>query len=196
MVWNRVKFFRKNGRRNYKHNPISKWVFSAEAAHPAIVTKEIFEPVAMKFLGRSESGRGRPGLEHDRGNGSPYNSSRYLPSGLMECSECKANYVTVKTVHKGKSSQVYFGCNAKERWGKKKCPSKRVSLTVAEGVIMDTLLNQLLNERAIAQFIATLQRVPRERKRLFRGREGSGEQGNQKSGARDREFQARHFAGS
>lgn len=153
MVWNRVKFFRKNGKRVYRHNPVGKWVFSNEPSHPAIVEKDLFESVAVKFLRKLGQGRGRPVAELPSGKGNSYNSCRYLPSGLLECSECKANYVTVKTVHKGKTSQVYFGCNAKERWGKKQCPSKRVSLAVAEGAIMDTLLNRLLHEGTIRQFI-------------------------------------------
>ena len=153
MVWNRVKFFRKNGKRTYKHNPVSKWVFSAEASHPVIVNKELFERVAIKFLAKMGQGRGRPRSEAPRAGENPYNSSRYLLSGIMECSECNTSYVVVKTMHSGKADQVYFGCNAKERWGKKKCPSKRLSLAVAEGVVMDTLLNRLLNEKTIKQFV-------------------------------------------
>src|SRR5258708_5611800 len=50
MVWNRVKFFRKNGKRQYKPNPISKWVFSKESSHPTLIEKDVFEAVAIKFL--------------------------------------------------------------------------------------------------------------------------------------------------
>lgn len=153
MVWNRVKFFRKNGKRSYKHNPINQWVFSDETSHPAIISKEIFESVAMKFMRRSTRGIGRPPENGSIPQLNHYNSTRYLLSGLMECSKCKVNYVVVKTNHKGKASQVYFGCNAKERWGKKECTSKRINIAVLEGTIMDTLLNRLLNEQTIRQFI-------------------------------------------
>jgi hypothetical protein len=52
-----------------------------------------------------------------------------------------------------KAVQVYMSCNTKQRYGKKKCPSVNINLATAEGAVMDALLNRLLNEGEIKQFI-------------------------------------------
>ena len=153
MIWNRVKFMRKNGKRVNRPNPISKWVYSEQAAHPAIVSKDLFEAVAEKFMRRPGRGKGRPhadGVNGDNARG----SVRYLVSGLMECGLCGANYVAGQNKRQDKNAvQVYMSCNTKQRYGKKKCPSVNVDLASAEGAVMDALLNRLLNEAEIKQFI-------------------------------------------
>lgn len=152
MVWNRTKFFRKNGKRVYRHNPISKWVFSSEPAHPPIISKETFEVVAQKFMWRSDRCQGRPA---HTSRGDYYTASpRYLMSGLLDCGLCGAKYIAGVNKHRDKSAQVYMICNTKQRFGKKKCPNANISLSVAEGAVMDKLLNNLLTEKEIKQFIA------------------------------------------
>ena len=153
MTWNRVKFVRNNGRRGYRHNPISKWVYSEQASHPAIVAKDLFEAVAEKFMRRVGRCKGRP--RADGAIGDRYrDSARYLVTGLMECGLCGANYVAGQNKRVDKNAvQVYMSCNTKMRYGKKKCPSVNINLASAEGAVMDALLNRLLNEAEIKQFI-------------------------------------------
>ena len=153
MAWNRVKFFRRDGKRSYRPNPLSKWIYSEKPAHPAIVDKGVFEAVAVKFLRRDGRLGGRPCGTRVRGPGLGRDSARYLLSGLLHCGACGASYVAVKTTHRGKSPIVSMGCNARERWGRKECESKRVNMGLAEGVVLDALLNRLLTEETIQQFV-------------------------------------------
>jgi hypothetical protein len=153
MTWNRVKFYRRDGKRSYVPNPLSKWIYSEKPAHPAIVDKTIFEAVAVKFLRRDSRVAGRPLGASRRGSSPGRNSARYLLSGLLECGACGTNYVVVKTIHRGKSPVVSFGCNARERWGRTECASKRVNMGLAEGVVLDALLNRLLTTETIQQFV-------------------------------------------
>ena len=152
MIWNRTKFARINGKRVNRQNPISKWVYSEQASHPAIIAKDLFEAVAEKFMRRLGRGRGRPSAAG--ADGRARDSVRYLVSGLMECGLCGANYVAGQNKRQAKKAvQVYMSCNTKQRYGKKKCPSVNINLATAEGAVMDALLNRLLNEGEIKQFI-------------------------------------------
>lgn len=156
MVWNRVKFFRRNGNRTYKHNPVSKWVFSQEPSHPVIVSKEIFEAVATQFLQRRGQGR-MPRIA--AGEPTPKNSTRYLVSGILKCGLCGAHYVAGANWHSTKKNiQVYMMCNTKWRHGKGKCANLNLNMAVVEGAIMDALCYRLLAEEEIKKFIEAFNR--------------------------------------
>src|ERR1051326_7709816 len=152
MVWNRVRFFRKDGRRTYVHNPISQWVCSPKASHPAIVPKELFESVAIKFL-RRRSYKGRPPPVAPPTPTIPVDRGRYLLSGILHCALCKAMYVAAKNIHRQKKTQVYYVCNTKWRHGRNVCQSRNINLAVAEGAVLETLLNTVLTEDGIKRFI-------------------------------------------
>ncbi len=151
MVWNRVKFFRRDGKRTYKQNPVSKWVFSPEPAHPVIISKDVFEAVATQFMQRQ--GRGRM-VRNGSGEPTPKNSTRYLISGILKCGLCGAHYVAGANWHSAKKNiQVYMMCNTKWRHGKSKCANLNLNMAVVEGAIMDALCNRLLAEEEIKKFI-------------------------------------------
>ena len=153
MVWNRVRFFRRNGRRTYIPNPVSKWVCSPKPAHPAIISKEVFERVAAKFLrhdGRvSGAAQSRPQLRNPELD----NRGHFLLSGLLCCSTCGSNYVAAKSSHSGKKTHVYYVCNTKWRRGKNGCTNPNINLAVAEGATLDALFNAVLTEGEIRKFV-------------------------------------------
>ncbi len=156
MVWNRVKFFRRNGNRTYKHNPVSKWVFSPEPSHHVIISKETFEAVATQFLQRQGQGRL---VRNQNGEPTPKNSIRYLVSGILKCGLCGAHYVAGANWHSSKKNvQVYMMCNTKWRHGKGKCANLNLNMAVVEGAIMETLCNRLLAEEEIKKFIEAFNR--------------------------------------
>jgi DNA invertase Pin-like site-specific DNA recombinase len=163
MVWNRVRFFRRNGKRAYVHNPISKWICSPKPSHAPIVPKDLFESVAIKFF-RRRSYKGRPppagpttSLPVDRGC--------YLLSGLLHCALCKAMYVAAKNAHRGKKTHVYYVCNTKWRHGRQACHSRNINLAVAEGAVLETLLNRVLTEDEVKRFIDTFNLFVKGQKR-------------------------------
>jgi site-specific DNA recombinase len=152
MVWNRVRFYRKSGRRTYRPNPVSTWVCSSGLVHPAIVSKEIFEAVAGRFL--SQRGRGKgPSTTLKKDQEDLDNRGRYLLSGLLRCGNCGAHYVAAKNMHSGKKSHVYYVCNTKWRRGKADCSNPNINLAVAEGAALDALLNTVLTDGEIRRFV-------------------------------------------
>ncbi len=153
MVWNRVRFFRKNGRRTYVPNPIAKWVCSPEPSHPGLISKSAFEAVAMKFLRRRGKDQHSRGEALAIGDTEPDNRGRYLLSGLLRCGACEAHYVAAKNIHRRKKTQVYYVCNTKWRRGKGSCVSPNINRAVAEGATLDALLNAVLTEGEIRKFI-------------------------------------------
>jgi hypothetical protein len=133
--------------------PLSKWVCSPKPAHPAILTKELFEAVAAKFLRH----RGRVASEFQNRqqlhNPELDNRGHFLLSGLLQCSACKARYVAAKCIHSGQKTQVYYVCNTKWRRGKEACRNPNINLAVAEGAALDALFNAVLTEGEIRKFV-------------------------------------------
>jgi site-specific DNA recombinase len=153
MVWNRVKFLRRNGKRTYVPNPVSKWVCSSEPSHPAIISKETYETVASKFLRRPSHHGPTPGAGRAFDAFSADNRGRYLLSGLLQCRSCGSNYVAAKNIHRKKRTQVYYVCNTKWRRGRDACAGPNVNLAVAEGATLDKLFNTVLTEGEVKRFI-------------------------------------------
>ncbi len=60
MVWNRYTNPYKDGRRGRRHNPPGQWVWSPEPAHPAIITRELYDAAQAVSHGR-DSNPGEPG---------------------------------------------------------------------------------------------------------------------------------------
>lgn len=153
MVWNRVKFFRRNGHRSYKPNPISKWICSKEPSHQAIVSKEVFEKVAIRFMRRNGRQKGNSSTNPPVQISTPDNRGKFLLSGLLFCGKCQASYVAARNLHRNKRTQIYFVCNTKWRQGKERCNNANINMAVAEGAVMDGLLNVLLSEGEIKKFV-------------------------------------------
>ncbi|MBC8044645.1 MAG: recombinase family protein [Rhizobacter sp.] len=92
----------------HKHwrNAASEWVI-AEDAHPAIVTKEVWEEVNG---GRSEAGQASTTEQVQASGQRHYGhtlTSAYLLSGLMRCSECGYCFQGITMTAKGKKYRKY-----------------------------------------------------------------------------------------
>jgi DNA invertase Pin-like site-specific DNA recombinase len=153
MVWNRVRFYRKNGKRTYTPNPVSKWVCSEQPVHAAIVSKDIFESVARRYLSRRSRLGNKKSESLERAGTDLDNRGRYLLSGLLYCGSCGAHYVAAKNMHSGKKTHVYYLCNTKWKRGRLDCAGPNINLAVAEGATLDALLNTILTDGEIRRFI-------------------------------------------
>ena len=67
-------------------------------------------------------------------------------------------YVAAKNRHRKKKTQVYYVCNTKWRHGRDACRSRNINLAVAEGAVLETLLNKVLTEDEIKRFIDSFNR--------------------------------------
>jgi DNA invertase Pin-like site-specific DNA recombinase len=137
-TWNRTKKVYRKGTKDRDSRPQEQWI-SAEVPELRIVSQDLWDRVRERFRGaeraylRSPSGtlRGRPEF---------HRSSKYLLSGLGECSECGGSIVVQTTAPIRGKRYPYYCCSKHKQMGDKVCKN---SLRQRIGPINDALLKDL-----------------------------------------------------
>lgn len=109
---------------------------------PAIVSKELFEQVQLRFERNKRQGSQRAnGLLED-------NSPRYWLTGKLYCGECGETMHGMSGTSKTGAIYYYYACKNHRR--KLKCPKKNVKKDVIESFIIDVLKEFLQDSEKLA----------------------------------------------
>ena len=151
MVWNRLSFAKfhkiadgKAVRRNAipgggaEQNREADWIVIPDA-HPALITRELFDDARSKRENRRTS---HGGQSYRVGQGA---KSRYLLSGLIQCDRCGhywQGYSTTKGKNRKDGTQVktyYYGCNGYISKGNAVCKRSVISQDTLDSWVLDQI---------------------------------------------------------
>lgn len=127
LVWNVRKWKKASGKRRWTENPIEEWVWSREATHPAIFTREEFQTLWTRFEARKHS---------------KTSVRRQLLAGLLKCGACGSGFVINSKKKNGKAF-AYLVCGNKTRHGWASCPTRPIVMDMAEEVIEEAVLKAI-----------------------------------------------------
>jgi DNA invertase Pin-like site-specific DNA recombinase len=141
LIWNRSAWHKDpdTGKRQRVVRPQSEWV--VQEIDP-IIDRDTWGSVQTRF---SPTGSGRGGI------------SRYLLSGLLQCAVCGSKFI----VYGG--SQHRYICGTRHAGGEHACSNGlSVKRDVAEQLILQHVLEQLLSPEAISQALKEMRAAARE----------------------------------
>jgi site-specific DNA recombinase len=144
-TWGRTKKVRspKTGKRIYRRRPESEWT-QTTIEEQRIVSDELWQRVEARRAIVKSVYSGANGLLRARSM-----NSEYLFSGLLKCSECKANLTLLWGKGRGKTSQTY-GCPSNWNRGETVCKnSARIRRDELERALLSQLQEKILQEHVV-----------------------------------------------